>query len=654
MRLIFALFTWLFMSAALCGNTALAKALAPEIFGENARIHDAALSPNGKEIAIIESIKGEWVIRILDLENENAPLRAKIIGAEVVPGWVKWANDKQVLLDLSKMERIRSTPAQFGYIYTFNTQTMDGKILVKPPRDSLRQFNNHVVDFLPDDPEHILMSFSTADDNNEQPGVKKVNVVTGRYSSMTRSKPNIQDWHTDRTGTVRIGQGLDDNSKGKIRYKMIVLDLATNKWVSSEHYAGLDADIDIHGFTKNPNEIIVGKRKSGRDTTGLYIYDLSAQAYTKTLFEHSTYDAAGVVLNADASEVIGARYTAEQSEVELFENHATLLDRIRQKNKDYSIDFVDQSADKQRLLYRISNAYEPGFLFLHDGKTRQDELIARYCANMPSASLGLVTSVKYTARDGAKIPAFVTIPPALEGQELKNVPFIILPHGGPYARTSKRFDTYSQFFVSRGYVVLQMNFRGSAGYGEAFEKVGRENWELMLNDVEDGARWLIKKGYSSPEKMCVAGWSFGGYAALMEAIENPELYRCVLSMAGVTDLRDLLNDLKQYRFGNIQGKNSILSGFDSRKELKQYSPAKRAKEMTLPTFIAHGTLDQAVHSDQFLRMKNGLKKSSAKVTSLSFKDEDHYLSNEKNAKKFYQAMEKFLTKHMGESPYMPK
>ena len=111
------------MSAALCGNTALAKALAPEIFGENARIHDAALSPNGKEVAIIESVKGQWIIRILDLENEDAPLRAKIIGAEVVPGWVKWANDKQVLLDLSKMERIGTTPAKFGYIYGLITLT---------------------------------------------------------------------------------------------------------------------------------------------------------------------------------------------------------------------------------------------------------------------------------------------------------------------------------------------------------------------------------------------------------------------------------------------------------------------------------------------------------------------------------------------------
>ncbi len=646
--------TCMIMAFTLICSTALAKAPPPEIFGENARIHDAALSPNGKELAVIESIEGKWIIRILSIDGSDKALRAKVIGADVKPGWVKWANDKQVLLDLSKTEKIGKVPGWFGYIYTLNTQSMDGKLLIKPPRDEIRQFNNNVVDFLPDDPDHILMAFSTKDFNNRQPGVKKVNVETGRHSSVMRGRANIQKWHTDHSGMVRVGQGLDDNLKGELRYKMIIRDPGTDKWRDSTEFTGLSAGIEVHGFTKNSNEMIVGRRKKGRNTTGLYIYDLVAKAYTKTLFENPTYDASGIVLNADGSEVIGARYTAEESEVELFNDNSTILDRLRQQNDGYTIDFIDQSADKHMLLYRKSNAYDPGYLGMIDGRTMEEKIIAQYRAELPSESLGLVVSAKYTARDGAKIPAFVTVPPNLEGKKLNNVPFIILPHGGPYARTSKRFDTYSQFFASRGYAVLQMNFRGSAGYGKAFEKAGRENWELMLNDVEDGARWLIEKGYTSPEKMCVAGWSFGGYAALMEAIEHPDLYSCVLSMAAVTDLRDLLHDLRKYRFGNIQGKNSILSGFDSKKDLKRYSPAKRASEMTLPTFIAHGTYDQAVHYDQFLRMKNGLKKSSADVTSVTFKDEDHYLSNEKNAKKFYQAMDKFLTKHMGVSPYIQK
>jgi len=498
------------------------------------------------------------------------------------------------------------------------------------------------------------MSFSDADDNNEQPAVKRVNVVTGRYKTITRGQNDVQWWETDLTGEVRVGQGLDENSQNEIRYKMNIKNPESGKWVSSKEYPGLDAGVSVHGFMKNRNEMIVGTRRNGKNTTGLYIYDLAKKSYTRTLFENETYDASGIVLNSDGSDVIGARYTAETSEVEIFDKYATTLDRLRNKHKDFTVDFIDQSADKQTLIYRLSNAYEPGFLMKIDARTMKEEMLAKYREELPTNNLGQVVSVKYKARDGAKIPAFVTVPPALDGKDLKDLPFIILPHGGPYARTSKRFDTYSQFFATRGYGVLQMNFRGSAGYGEAYEDAGRENWELMLNDVEDGARWLIEKGYTNSDKLCVAGWSFGGYAALMEAIENPDLYSCVLSMAGVTDLKDLIRDEKKYRFGGIRSKNSILAGFDSRKELKQYSPAKRASEMKIPTFIAHGKYDQAVHFDQYKRMKSGLKKSSADVTAIEFDKEDHYLSKEKNAIKFYEEMDKFLKKHMGESPYIQK
>lgn len=648
------IFTFIIASLFLISGSAFAKAPAAEMFGKNARISDAALSPDATQLAIIESHKGAWFVRVLDLTGKNTDSRIIGIGENVIPGWIKWANNTQVLVSLRQSQIYQQLPIKVGMIYTFNASTMKGKFLIKPKNGIFRQFNNNVIDFLADDPDHILMSFSDTDDNNKQPDVKRVNVVTGRYKTMNRGRKDIQRWKTDLTGDVRVGQGLDKNNQNELLFRMIIKDSGSGKWISSKEYPDLDAGVSIHGFMKNKNEMIVGTRRNGKNTTGLYIYDLAKKSYTRTLFENESYDASGIVLNADGSNVIGARYTAETSEVEIFDEYATTLDRLRKKHHSHTIDFIDQSADRKTLIYHISNAYDPGYLMKVDAKTMDEEILAQYRQELPSDNLGVVVSVKYTARDGAKIPAFVTIPPALDGKDLKDIPFIILPHGGPYARTSKRFDTYSQFFATRGYGVLQMNFRGSAGYGEAYEKAGRENWELMLNDVEDGARWLVEKGYTSSDKLCVAGWSFGGYAALMEAIENPDLYSCVLSMAGVTDLADLIRDEKQYRFGGIRSKNSILSGFEDRKEMKRFSPAKRAAEMKIPTFIAHGKYDQAVHFDQFKRMKRGLKKSSAEVTAVEFDKEDHYLSKEKNAVKFYEEMDKFLKEHMGESPYIQK
>jgi len=274
--------------------------------------------------------------------------------------------------------------------------------------------------------------------------------------------------------------------------------------------------------------------------------------------------------------------------------------------------------------------------------------------SLPPNKLGSSISVSYTARDGQKISSYVTLPATItDNSQLKKLPFIVLPHGGPYGRDSKRFDYFAQFFASRGYGVLQMNFRGSAGYGKAFEQAGRKNWVVMQEDVEDGTRWLIKKGYADPDRTCIAGWSYGGYAALMGAAKNPDLYQCAIAMAALTDIKDFMQDQRDYRFGRATIKGFIGNGFEGKDDIKANSPVKLAEDMTVPLFLAHGELDQQVHFDQYKRMKRALKGSKAKVTYMEFKDEDHYLSNEKNRIEFFKGLDKFLNKTVGESEFAP-
>lgn len=173
----------------------------------------------------------------------------------------------------------------------------------------------------------------------------------------------------------------------------------------------------------------------------------------------------------------------------------------------------------------------------------------------------------------------------------------------------------------------------------------------MQDDVEDGASWLVKKGYADPERLCIAGWSYGGYASLMGAIKNSDLYACAISMAGVTDLRDMISDMEKYRFGKLAARNFILRGFEDKDAIKENSPVKRAEELTVPLFLAHGELDQRVHFDQFKRMKRALKKSPAKTTFMEFEDEDHFLSSQANRQKFFKGLDKFLTETIGESEF---
>lgn len=628
-------------------------------FGELPKIYDAAISPDGTKIATFTALADGYGIGIFFIDGSGKAATGVGLGNGVKPEWVKWANNDIVLASVWQSEKSSGTPYKSGYLYAFNVPENDIDLLIDPRKVSkgstgsrlagggiFRQFNNNVIDFLPKEPDHILMSFS--DTVVTAPDVQKVNVRTGSYEIVRRGDEFIQYWYSDLRGEIRIGQGRKESKNEK--WEMRIRDKDNNKWRKADEYPGLDADADIMGFTGNPDEVVVS-RYAGKNTRGFYVYDLGQKRMTRKVFHNEDFDAGGLIYNADRTDIVGASYTSDSKEVEIFGSPQSTLQRLEQKYEGYQVDYIDSTASYDKVLVKIGHPEDPGGVLLLNTATLDTKMLAALYEGISAKDTGMVLSVRYTSRDGQKIPAYVTLPPTItETAQIKKLPFIVLPHGGPYARDTKRFDYLAQYFATRGYGVLQMNFRGSVGYGKAFEEAGRERWIVMQEDVEDGTKWLFEKGYADPEKTCIAGWSYGGYAALMGSIKNPDLYSCTISMAGVTDLKDLLRDMDKYRFGNLAAKN-FMRGFDGKSELKENSPVKRASEMTGPVFLAHGTLDQAVHFDQYKRMKSALKKSKAKVTAIEFKDEDHYLSNKANRVKFFTELEKFLEKANGKSQY---
>ena len=647
------------LTGVLAMSTVAFAAPPAQAFGELPVAYDADLSPDGKRLAIIINSNGQYYVGTRETGAAADKLNATGLGTNVRPEYVRWVNNERYFVSFQKSEELDGIPYSVGSIYTRDVTEKEGRILLKP--NFFRQWNNRIVNWLDDDPDYVLMSYLELDrrapgvgikkaSKVEWPGVYKVNVKNGKGKPVGRSQEYITRWLTDPSGNLIIGMGRDDGAD-----KMVVKDVATDQWKSHSDYPGLDADTPIFSILKGGTRAVIGDY-NGRDTLGLYVYDLEQKKRTKLLFHNDDFDTSGVIISRDGETVIGAQYVGEQEETELLGKHGTLLEKMRTKYVGFSVDYVDQTESGNTILFMLSAPYEPGGLFMYTAGDAEPTMIERRYSGLASTHMGDVVSVSYTARDGQKIPAFVTLPPAIKSQaDLKNLPFIVLPHGGPYGRDEKRFDYFAQFFATRGYGVMQMNFRGSEGYGKSFGDAGRDNWLLMQEDVEDATRYLLKKGYSDPDRTCIAGWSYGGYAALMGAAKDTEgLYDCVISMAGLTDIDDAKKDLKDYVGGRAAARTFFGDGLQSSAVRKANSPVDVAAKIKVPVFLAHGDLDQNVRYTQFTRMKRALEKAGADATYLSFKDEDHFLSKQASREAFFMGVDKFLNDVNGPSEYVKK
>ncbi|MGJ8563810.1 MAG: alpha/beta hydrolase family protein [Alphaproteobacteria bacterium] len=657
MRFIVGIIAFIFVGL----STAFAASPPVEAYAQLPAVWDAAISPNGQDIAVVLENDGAYIVRVVDVSGKgDKTMRATAIGKGVRPQWIKWVSNDRLLLSVGTTQYIQNTIVNTGFIYTMSSDMKDVDILIKPPRTrrensrigsdivGARQFNNVVVDFLMDDPKHILMAFS--DTNAFAPDVQRVNVKTGTYKQVRGGGNSIQSWVTDLTGDVRVGDGRAEIGDS---YVMSVKNAVSGDWKSSKELNDLDASDIVMGFMENPQEMIVARR-DGKTTLGLFIYDLTQERYTAKLFQHETYDVSDIILSADGKRVVGAEYIADVPETVFFEDAAkTRMDKIKAALEGYTVRFIDETPDGKKVVLKAHAPDAPASLILFDVDKGTWANLGSDYPKLSGVDHAHVQPVTYTARDGEKIPAYVTLPQkALADGKIDNLPFIILPHGGPYGRDTLSFDYLAQLLASRGYGVLQMNFRGSAGYGKAFKDAGRKSWTVMQEDVTDGTKWLIEKGYADKNRVCIMGWSYGGYAALMGAVKHSDMYKCAVSIAGVTDLGDLKEDLEKYRFGDRVADYMFKQGFDSSSEMKDNSPAKRADEISIPVFLAHGTMDVNVHYNHFETMKSALKKNKGLI-AIKLEGADHSVLDGQNRLILFEALDDFLHKNLGESEYAP-
>jgi dipeptidyl aminopeptidase/acylaminoacyl peptidase len=321
--------------------------------------------------------------------------------------------------------------------------------------------------------------------------------------------------------------------------------------------------------------------------------------------------------------------------------------RLRVRARELSVEST--SWDYRRMIIYAESPDVPGRYYLYEPGTESLRLLGVTYPELDEQPLSPMRPVRYKARDGLEIPGYLSLPPGSGLRPATPLPAVVMPHGGPYVRDFAAFDPLVQLLTSRGYAVLQMNYRGSTGYGAEFQAAGQRQWgKAMQDDVTDGTAWLVAEGIADPARICIVGWSYGGYAALMGAAKEPDRYRCSVSIAGVADLRRLVESSNKYLYGRVSTR-FIGDAWRDRKDLTENSPARRASAIRVPVLLAHGTKDRVVDPDQSRMMAAALKSAGRSFEYIELKDADHSVTQMPQRQQLFDAVDRFLGQYLGGS-----
>lgn len=617
-----------------------------EAFAQLPYMTDVDIAPDGGHLTARVNIDGDYYSTIFKYEDEALKPVKTFSEGDTDVMWLEWVNEKRLLVALefaanrfgtaTTETRLAAVNLEKKYKVKELFRTRDGEIPV--------QIQTDVVSLLPNDPEHFLLQYYN---NNDNPGVYRVNVDSHRHKMVQSPKKGVYDWIADHDGEVRLGTGTRDEKEPF----MVVKLKGEKKWTDMSHRLRQNNhEFSPLAFSAKPNTLLVASDHEG-GPSALYTFDLEKDEFGKKIYQHETSEVMSVILQPKTGLLRGVVYYKDEPEVYWFDDSRKALEQMFSKALGgLSVKVAATSPDESYVVFRAYEKNQPFSYYLYDKKAKRIGMLADTYPDLKDVPLGQTFSTSYMARDGLEIPAYVTLPPGYKAlSEAQELPFVLMPHGGPHARDFLFFDWWAQLLASRGYGVLQMNFRGSVGYGQEFKDAGKKEWgEAMQDDITDGAQWLVNENYADMDRLAIVGGSYGGYAALMGAVKTPDLYQCAVSFAGVSDLPDLLRHFNQYIAGKYSTRH-IGNLWKDREKLKTNSPARRADEIKIPVLLVHGDDDRSVPVAQTRKMARALKRNDKNHKYIEFKDGDHFLSGSEDRLRFAKEMESFLQGCIGQA-----
>ena len=510
----------------------------------------------------------------------------------------------------------------------------DGKNLVDlTPFEKVRA---EIIDDRYDNDAEMLVSMNKR--NPEVFDVYRVDLTTGQLALIAENPGNVTGWVTDHTGCIRLAVATDGVDTSILHrpdenspFKTVI---TTN---FKEQIQPLFFDFD--------NKLLFASSNINRDKAAIVRVDPATAREESIIFQHPEVDVAGLAWSRKRKVYTEVQFLTWKRERKFFDTEMEAVQNdLERQLPGYEIDLQSSNRDENIFVVAAWSDRTQGVRYLYDATSKKLTKLAEIAPWLREGDLAEMKPITYRARDGLTIHGYLTLPRG----EAKNLPLIVNPHGGPWVRDGWGYDPEVQFLANRGYAVLQMNYRGSTGYGRAFWEASFKQWgKKMQDDVTDGVKYAIAQGIADPKRVCIYGGSYGGYCALAGLAFTPDLYACGVDYVGVSNLFTFLKTIPPYWKPMLDMFYEMVGNPETDKALlAEASPALHADNIRAPLLIAQGAQDPRVNVEESNQMVAALKKHGIAVEYLVKENEGHGFHNEENRIEFYEAMEKFLAKHL--------
>ena len=580
------------------------------------------ISPDGKSISYLKLQDKKQNLFVEDIETGKVVQLTKLREKNI--NFYSWVSNNELIYYKEKPgERYQSD------LFIINREGENERQLSTNGQSKIRVLEDQLID------DKFLLVLSNKRDSTVS-DVYRLNVRNGKMEMAAQNPGNITNWMTDNRGKLRMAissDGVNETLWYRETENGIFKALLTNNFKTT---------LMPVAFSESEPNVIYAISNMNRDKNALVSLDCSTGKEKSVLFANDTLNVVDAEYSRQKGKMDYVVYETWKKQKHYLDNDAKLLyEKLDRLFPNTESRILDKDKSENVFIVRTFTDKNPGSYYLYNVKTGALKKLSDINSAIKVDQMCEMKPISYTSRDGLKINGYLTLP---LNKEAKNLPVVVMPHNGPGQRNSWGFNAEAQFLANRGYAVLQVNYRGSTGYGKSFYAAGFKQWGGKIqDDVDDGAKWLIDQQIANPQKIAIYGSGFGGYIALNGAIKSPTLYKCAASNSGVLNLLSYIKSIPPFLKSNLEMYYDIVGNPDTEIDyMRQASPIFHSDKVNIPIFITQNPKDPRINANDAIQFVKELKKRNVAVTYYEKPDAQFAMSREEVRQKVYAALEQFL------------